>query len=277
TNQWIPKSSAGAPSTQLAGDLGGTISKATVMGLQNRPVSATAPADGQSLTWNASTNQWIPQSSVGAPSTQLAGDIGGMIGNATVTGLQNRPVSATAPTDGQAIIWSASSNQWLPMTLAVNSGPAGGPSSLLYTGGGGSEYQLLEHCVDRTIPYTTFSNSASSQIVPILTVPNAWSPRLVQIQETVGFATTSTQITALAASVGTLSKPTYYLMPVQLMQILPNISSDSGEQPAQLSAHTLYLQLSVTNTNPGNIGNGTAAVNLTSGVLTVTVCGVALQ
>ena len=103
--------------TPLAGDVTGFPSTTTVTALQSRPVSATAPADGQSLTWNASTNQWIPKSSAGAPSTQLAGDLGGTISKATVMGLQNRPVSATAPADGQAIIWSASSGTWAPQSV----------------------------------------------------------------------------------------------------------------------------------------------------------------
>jgi hypothetical protein len=45
---------------QLAGDLAGTAAAPTVVGIQTRAVASTAPSNGQSLTWNSGTSQWVP-------------------------------------------------------------------------------------------------------------------------------------------------------------------------------------------------------------------------
>ena len=110
--QWAPKTPAAAL-TPLAGDVTGTLPAATVVGLQNRPLAATAPADGQTLVYSASTAQWAPKTPAAAP-TLLAGDVTGSPAAAMVTGLQNRPLAATAPADGQTLVYSASTAQWTP-------------------------------------------------------------------------------------------------------------------------------------------------------------------
>jgi len=54
----------------LGGDVTGATGSTTVVALQGRSVSNTAPADGQALVWNDSANQWEPQtvsSGSGAP------------------------------------------------------------------------------------------------------------------------------------------------------------------------------------------------------------------
>ena len=45
----------------LGGDISGPVTAASVTQIQGRPVSSTAPASGQALAWNASTNRWEPQ------------------------------------------------------------------------------------------------------------------------------------------------------------------------------------------------------------------------
>ena len=47
-------------SHSLSGDATGDLSAVVVRGIQSRPVAATSPADGQVLSWNASTTQWEP-------------------------------------------------------------------------------------------------------------------------------------------------------------------------------------------------------------------------
>ena len=55
----------------------------------------------------------------------LSGDVTGGIAGNTVAKLQNRALASTAPSDGQALMWSAASSQWQPGTItsggAVNS------------------------------------------------------------------------------------------------------------------------------------------------------------
>ena len=52
----------------------------------------------------------------------LTGDVTGAIGANTVAKLQNRALSNTAPSDGQALIWSAANSQWQPKTITSSGG-----------------------------------------------------------------------------------------------------------------------------------------------------------
>ncbi|HWR53422.1 MAG TPA: hypothetical protein VN428_20110 [Bryobacteraceae bacterium] len=58
----------------------------------------------------------------------LAGDLGGNTGSATVQRLQGRPVAASAPADGQALVWNAGASAWQPG--AVTAAAAGMASHL---------------------------------------------------------------------------------------------------------------------------------------------------
>ena len=61
----------------LSGDVASTSGSAalTVTGLQGHPVSAAAPADGQSLRWDAVASQWSPGAFAASIHTHDAGDI----------------------------------------------------------------------------------------------------------------------------------------------------------------------------------------------------------
>jgi hypothetical protein len=143
----------GGAITPVGGDLSGTTAGATVTGIQNRPVSSAAPANGQTLVWNASGSLWAPGSSsgggsvtsvfgrtgavvaqsgdyafgqiggtVGSGQAPLSGDLAGSTVGATVTGIQNRPVATTPPVNGQTLIWNSASNIWAPGTVSGGSG-----------------------------------------------------------------------------------------------------------------------------------------------------------
>src|SRR5204863_2327050 len=120
----------------------GLLGSTTVTQLQNRPVAATAPASGQSLVWNGATTRWEPQTLQASSGTTVpgqsgnsgrllstdgtnlswgafGGDVTGLLGSTTVTQLQNRPLSAVAPSGGQALIWNAATTRWEPQAPAV--------------------------------------------------------------------------------------------------------------------------------------------------------------
>jgi hypothetical protein len=47
------------------------------------------------------------------------GDVSGGLASLTTTGIQGHPVSTTAPTDGQALVWSVAQNAWQPGSAAL--------------------------------------------------------------------------------------------------------------------------------------------------------------
>ncbi|MGB9618821.1 MAG: hypothetical protein ACPL7K_00245, partial [Armatimonadota bacterium] len=48
----------------------------------------------------------------------VAGDLTGTVNAATVVKIQGRPVAASAPTDGAALVWNGTSQQWEPGTVS---------------------------------------------------------------------------------------------------------------------------------------------------------------
>ena len=61
----------------------------------------------------------------GVHSHTVAGDVTGDLGSTSVTALRNRTVAATAPTNGQVLVWNAGALQWQPQNV---SGAVGGAS-----------------------------------------------------------------------------------------------------------------------------------------------------
>jgi len=143
------------------GDLSGNLTAATVVGIQNRTVSNTAPANGQTLVWNSGASAWQPgtisggggavnsvfgrtgtvtaqtgdygfgQISGTVASGQLpgaGGDLGGTLTAATVKAIQGQPVSTTFPSNGQALVWNSSAGAW----QASNVSGSGGGATLAY-------------------------------------------------------------------------------------------------------------------------------------------------
>jgi hypothetical protein len=136
------------------GDVNGTLTAATVTGIQSRAVANTVPANGQALLWNSGTSAWQPGtvsgsgavSSVfgraGAVAAQTGdynfgqisgtlgssqfpaagGDLSGNLTAATVTGIQSRAVSNTAPANGQTLVWNSGASAWQPGTISGGGG-----------------------------------------------------------------------------------------------------------------------------------------------------------
>ncbi len=134
------------------GDLNGSLTGATVVRIQTRPVSSATPLAGQVMAWDGA--QWTPQALAGVGVTSLfgrtgavtgqtgdysfaqmlgsvgsgqlpsaGGDVSGTLTSATVSRLQNRPMSTTAPTSGQVLTWDGS--QWIPQVVPSGGGTGG--------------------------------------------------------------------------------------------------------------------------------------------------------
>jgi hypothetical protein len=117
SNTWAP----GAVTAPMAGDVGGTSAASTVTGIQNHPVASSAPTDGQTLIYNAAAAAWAP-APVTTNTTAVGGDLGGSSSSATVTGIQSRPVAATAPLSNQVLTWNATTSQWTPSNPTIAEG-----------------------------------------------------------------------------------------------------------------------------------------------------------
>ena len=112
----------------LGGDLSGAPQSILVNGLQGRRVAATTPTDGQVLRWNSNALNWEPgtvASFSGSSTSNTGGDLTGLVSNATVTRMQNKPVSSLTPSDGQVLTWNTSSGQWQPQAPTGTAGGSG--------------------------------------------------------------------------------------------------------------------------------------------------------
>lgn len=120
----------GPPTGPATGDLSGTYPAPVVDGIQGRTVVATAPTNGQVYAWNTGLSQWEPVTLSSAPSGPATGDLSGTYPGPLVDGIQGVPVSPTAPTNGQALVYNSGTLQWEPTAV-------GGTTSLfVYEEGG---------------------------------------------------------------------------------------------------------------------------------------------
>ena len=114
SSQWEPQATDGFTA---AGDLFGNASTQKVIAIQGRAVASTAPTNGQVLSWSSGLTAWVP-TNTGSGTFLAGGDLSGTDSSQQVVGLQNRPLLATAPTNGQAIVWDGSA--WAPGSVAAS-------------------------------------------------------------------------------------------------------------------------------------------------------------
>lgn len=137
---WTAGSIASGDLPTFSGDVTGASNATTIASLQGKPITLTGLVGGDVLAYDA-TNGWLPApggvriASGGGITggtvalggsltlgTSAGGDLSGALNAAKVLGVQGVPVSATAPTDGQVLKYSAASGKWSPGADAVNAG-----------------------------------------------------------------------------------------------------------------------------------------------------------
>ena len=96
----------------LSGDVTGGLNNATVVKLQNIPVTSVAPTFGQILKFNGSSWNCAEDSINAAPTGPAGGDLNGNYPNPSVSKIKNVAVSATLPTNGQVLKYNSTTLQY---------------------------------------------------------------------------------------------------------------------------------------------------------------------
>lgn len=106
----IPGHKADTSAHTLVGDVSGTTGANRIGRLQNQPVNAGSPQNGQVLTFSG--GQWQPMPPAGGGATNLSGDARGPSSATTVVALQGRSVSGDEPAEGDALVFNG--DTWTP-------------------------------------------------------------------------------------------------------------------------------------------------------------------
>ena len=164
---------------------------------------------------------------------------------------------------------------------SVNSGVTGNngsytaitPSFTPVTGSEGAQEGYLH----MQIPYTMVDAAATTNIIPIASVPAGFKLQGITIVETIPFAG-PTGLTAATVSFGQgASDPSSYMTPQPLYQAAGNMRDEGGNYSPNWSAHTLSAEfLNTTATNPITFGNGYTS-SLTAGLLDIYIWYVVAQ
>lgn len=107
------------------GDLDGTYPNPDVVSVQGNAVETGVPTDEDVLQWSTLNSQW-EHVSAAALAGAAGGDLSGTYPNPTVDALQGSAVDATAPSNGDALIWSTGNAAWEPTAATPTSGAASG-------------------------------------------------------------------------------------------------------------------------------------------------------
>ena len=151
----------------IGGDVTGTPSAMAVGALRGKALSTAAPADGQVLKFNGTSNVWEP--------IAFAGDIHGNPATVTVSGLQGRGLAVTAPVNGQLLKFNGTTGFWEPVALGgdVN----GAPATLTVSG-------LQGRGVSTAPP-------SGGQLLSWSTANSTWTPTTLQVPPNFGGAFTA--------------------------------------------------------------------------------------
>jgi hypothetical protein len=132
---------------KLSGDVTGGL-EATVTGLQGRPVSDTLPSNGDTLTWDSSTSEWIAKASSGSVAVQVDGAASGA--RSTHNYLTGMGMTIAAADTGSAIQLQHAADTAVMQTRA--NAQSGSDSVVTLTSASGSTF--IGHMTPTIVQYT---------------------------------------------------------------------------------------------------------------------------
>jgi hypothetical protein len=158
---------------------------------------------GLQLAQTADSSTFSVESTALPPLLNAGGDVTGTLSATVVAGLQGRALSASAPTDGQALVWSNANSAWQPGTVSgsAKAQPLFGswnPGAGLGVAASTTQYFALN---------SVATNAAESRMavpVPVAGTLSAWYLRTVSSQPSDNSMTCSVRVN-LATPTNTLS------------------------------------------------------------------------
>jgi hypothetical protein len=135
------------------------------------------------------------------------------------------------------------------------------------------------NCTKYTVSYTQLTAAATAQNLTLLTMPARAKIAGLSVKESTSFACSGscTGISSMTVSMGRAGTETDYSPAIALMQPVSdtNAYDDGGQYSATAAAHDVVARFAVTNSTPGNLGNG-MATRLTAGSLDIWACTLVL-
>lgn len=193
----------------IAGDVTGSLGSTTVVKIQNRAVSSSAPSTGDLLSWNGSA--WAPTAGT---SLAIAGDVTGTLAASTVVKIQNRDVSSSAPSSGNVLTWNGSA--WAPAAPAsvtwgtdLFGSTDTNQTVIAATGAGGA------FLIRNTAPFVLWSDDTASPFLAQITRSTDAAAQTLTVAAQSAYASAVTNRTGgtlnLYAGTGAASNGTVYI------------------------------------------------------------------
>lgn len=241
--------------TSTNGDVQGSLSNTTVTALQNYPLAATAPANGDLLQWIS--GKWTPSP------LSLTGDVSGLLNATTVQQIQNRPLDASLASlsvldASKVLTWNGS--QWAAQNVPAFTLPNTGNGRILI--GNGSTVNSVTVSGDISL-----ANDGTTQLTGLqgkmLSASNPLTDQILRYNGSAWVPSTVLPAGDLEASTNTLTN----LQGRSVLASSPTINNvltwtGTAWEPKPISTFSLP-----------NTGNGAILVGNGTNVNTVTVTG----
>ena len=213
----------------------------------------------------------------------VGGDLTGTIGNATVAKIRNISVSATAPSNGNVLVYDSNTNAWVPGTptsitsahthaISDITGLQAALNAKVDTSAYNAQLESMIQFLTYTVDYSAgeFQQNANAVDIELFELPANAKITGITVKHSSAFA--GSGITAMSVSlgskVGTVVDPEFYAMPFDVAQTPASDKFHDADMflSKVSTAHKVVARF----TANANVGTG-SATNLTSGSVTIRV------